>query len=172
MKFFFYPTESREAEERSFRAGQLHVTEAVPVSKVGVSEKNNNSSLHIDPYLGTYYLQLNTRKPPLSDPRVRRALSLAINRSMIVDQITQGRQQPAWHFTPPGTGGYDPGISAERNIAQAKNSSAMQVSQKEMDFQNSLISTILQEIIKPLQLLYNKCGKHHSTFMSKSSIKN
>jgi len=120
-EIFFYPTESREAEERSFRAGQLHVTEAVPVSKVGFYRKNNNSSFHIDPYLGTYYLQLNTRKPPLSDPRVRKALSLAINRSMIVDQITQGRQQPAWHFTPPGTGGYDPGISAERNIAQAKN---------------------------------------------------
>ncbi|MDA0347171.1 MAG: peptide ABC transporter substrate-binding protein [Verrucomicrobia bacterium] len=118
-EIFFYPTESREAEERSFRAGQLHVTEAVPVSKVGFYRDRNETTLQIDPYLGTYYLQLNTRKPPLSDPRVRRALSLVIDRSMIVNQITQGMQQPAWHFTPPGAGGYDPGISFEKDIEQA-----------------------------------------------------
>ena len=117
---FFYPTESREAEERAFRAGQLHLTEAMPVSKVGFYRDRNHPSLQIEPYLGTYYLQLNTRKPPLSDARVRRALGLAIDRDLIVESITRGGQQPAWHFTPPGTGGYTPAIDGDKNIELAR----------------------------------------------------
>ena len=119
-QIFFYPTESREAEERAFRAGQLHLTEAMPVSKVGFYRDQNHPSLQIDPYLGTYYLQLNTRNPVLADARVRRALGLAIDRDLIVASITRGGQKPAWHFTPPGTGGYTPAIAGDKNIEMAR----------------------------------------------------
>lgn len=119
-QIFFYPTESREAEERAFRAGQLHLTEAMPVSKVGFYRDRNHPSLQIDPYLGTYYLQLNTRKPALADARVRRALGLAIDRVLIVESITRGGQKPAWHFTPPGTGGYTPAIAGVKNTVMAR----------------------------------------------------
>ncbi len=119
-QIFFYPTENREAEERSFRAGQLHLTEAMPVSKVGFYRDQNHPSLQIDPYLGTYYLQLNTRNPALADARVRRALGLAIDRDLIVESITRGGQKPAWHFTPPGTGGYTAEITGSKNIEMAR----------------------------------------------------
>ena len=119
-QIFFYPTESREAEERAFRAGQLHLTEAMPVSKVGFYRDQDHPSLRIDPYLGTYYLQLNTRNPALADARVRQALGLAIDRDLIVESITRGGQKPAWHFTPPGTGGYTPDISGSKNVEMAR----------------------------------------------------
>lgn len=119
-EIIFYPTESRDAEGRAFEAGQLHITEAVPSSKVGYYREQKNPALNIDQYLGTYYLQLNTRKPPLSDSRVRKALSLVIDRRLIVEQITQGDQQPAWYFTPPGMDGYDPKISGEIDRARAR----------------------------------------------------
>ncbi len=119
-QIYFYPTESREAEERSFRGGQLHITEALPVSKVGFYRDEKNPALQIDPYLGTFYLQLNTRKPPLSDPRVRTAMSIVIDRSTIVEDITQGMQIPAWGFTPSGIDNYDPGITEDRDEEVAK----------------------------------------------------
>jgi len=105
-QIFFYPTESRDGEERSFLNGQLHITDALPVSKVKQYIDRRDPALRIDPYLGTYYLQLNTRIQGLDDPRVRRALSLAIDREALVRTVLQGAQEVAWQFTPPGTPGY------------------------------------------------------------------
>jgi oligopeptide transport system substrate-binding protein len=119
-EIYFYPTESREAEERAYRGGRLHLTEALPTSRVQYYQDRKDPALQIDPYLGTYYLQLNSRKPPLSDSRVRRALSLVLDRRLIVEKVTQGDQQPAWHFTPPGTAGYTPDISGQKNLDEAK----------------------------------------------------
>ena len=118
-QIYFYPTENREAEERAFRGGLLHITEAMPTSQVKHYQEQNDPSLQIDPYLGTYYLQINTRNPALADPRVRRALSLVINREQITETITQGGQSPAWHFTPPKTAGYSPNISGNMNLEEA-----------------------------------------------------
>lgn len=119
-QIYFYPTENREAEERAFRGGLLHVTEAMPTSQVKNYQEQNDPSLQIDPYLGTYYLQLNTRNKVLADPRVRKALNLVINREQITETITQGGQTPAWHFTPPNTAGYSPDISGQMNHEEAK----------------------------------------------------
>ncbi len=52
-EIFFYPTENREAEERAFRGGQLHITEAMPTSRVKHYRDQNHPALQIDPYLGT-----------------------------------------------------------------------------------------------------------------------
>ncbi len=119
-EIYFYPTENREAEERAYRGGQLHITEAMPTSQVKHYREQNDPALQIDPYLGTYYLQLNTHTKPLDDPRVRKALSLVINRNLITEKITQGGQKPAWHFTPPDTAGYTPPISGPENEVEAK----------------------------------------------------
>ena len=56
----------------------------------------------------------------MADPRVRRALSLVIDRREITEKITQGGQIPAWHFTPPNTAGYTPGISGQKNEETAR----------------------------------------------------
>ncbi len=57
--------------------------------------------LHIFPGFGTYFYSINCRKPPLNDPRVRRALSLAIDREGIVRNITRLGEPVASSFTPP-----------------------------------------------------------------------
>jgi oligopeptide transport system substrate-binding protein len=104
----FYPTDSVNAEELAFRAGQLHVTDAIPVDRIDAYRRDNPGFLRVDPYLGTYFYRLNVRRPPLTDPRVRRALSLAIDRRAIVARILRGEQTEALSFTPPGIGGYAP----------------------------------------------------------------
>ena len=67
-----------------------------------------HSPLRDDPLLGTYFFRFNTTREPFDDPRVRRALSLAIDREAIVNKVTRGGQAPAGSFTPPSVGGFEP----------------------------------------------------------------
>jgi oligopeptide transport system substrate-binding protein len=103
-----YPIDSVDAEERAFRAGQLHVTDAVPVGKIDAYRRDSPQLLRLDPYLGTYYYAFNLRRPGLGDARVRRALALAVDRREIVEKILRGGEAPAPAFTPPGLAGYVP----------------------------------------------------------------
>ena len=103
----FYPM-TPDTEERAFRAGQLHVTDALPPGRAAHHAAASPSPLRTDPLLGTYFYRLNTRIPALSDARVRRALGLAIDREAIIRRILQGGQAPAPAFTPPGIAEYTP----------------------------------------------------------------
>ncbi len=104
----YYPTENVATEERMFRVGQLHVTQTVPLDKVPVYQAMENSPFVNAPYLGTYYYLLNTDEPPLTDLRVRRALSLAVDREQLARTVMHGTVVPAYSITPPDTLGYFP----------------------------------------------------------------
>jgi oligopeptide transport system substrate-binding protein len=102
----YYPVQNNSTEERMFRAGQLHITSTAPNEKIAEYRKTDPGSLNITPYLGTYFYRFNTKVKPLDDVRVRRALSMSINRQQIVKHITKGGQIPAYTFTPPNTNGF------------------------------------------------------------------
>lgn len=116
----FYPIDSITTEERMFRAGQLHVTNDVPTQKIEIYKKEHPEYLHISPYLGTYFYNLNTTIPPLDDARVRKALAMSINREQIVKNITKGGQIPAYTLTPPDTNGYTAPAAFEYDIDGAR----------------------------------------------------
>jgi oligopeptide transport system substrate-binding protein len=107
-KVVFYPIENEVSEERGFRAGQVHYTQSVPLDKIPVYNAMENSPYVQAPYLGTYYYLINTKRPPLDDPRVRRALSMALDRETLTRTVMQGAVIPAYSITPPGTLGYEP----------------------------------------------------------------
>ncbi|HTN28620.1 MAG TPA: peptide ABC transporter substrate-binding protein [Burkholderiales bacterium] len=102
----FHPIESSDTEERSFRSGQLHVSDEVPLSKIPVYRAKKSDLLRIDPYLGCYFYRMNTTRPQFKDKRVRQALAMAVDRKAIVERVTRGGQLPAFYFTPPDTVGY------------------------------------------------------------------
>src|SRR5213596_1552124 len=85
----FHAIESNDTEERSFRSGQLHVTYEVPQSKISVYRRDSPQLLRIDPYLGAYFYRINTTRPQFRDKRVRQALSMAIDRKSIVENVTR-----------------------------------------------------------------------------------
>jgi oligopeptide transport system substrate-binding protein len=107
-KVVYYPTENGVSEERGFRAGQLHFTQTLPLDKIPVYLAMEDSPYVQAPYLGTYYYLLNTKRPPLDDARVRRALALAIDRETLARTVMQNSVVPAYSITPPGTLGYEP----------------------------------------------------------------
>lgn len=104
-----------------FRSGQLHVTENVPNNKIPVYQGAKDKSLRIDPYLGVYFYRFNVTRPPFDDPRVRRALAMAVDRESIVRNITRGGQVAAGRFVPPGISGYacDAAIPFDPKAAKA-----------------------------------------------------
>jgi oligopeptide transport system substrate-binding protein len=116
----FLPIESDETEEHAFRAGQLHITETLPLTKIDFYKKNYPDLLHSEPYLGTYFYRLNVTRPPLNDKRVRRALALTIDRESLVENVLRGGQLPAYSLTPPGTAGYTCSTQIHGDIAEAK----------------------------------------------------
>ena len=102
----FYAIDSQDTEERAFRAGQLHLIYQLGVAKIDAYKKNNPQALRIDPYLGTYFYQFNVTKPPFDNPKVRRALAMAIDRESLVRNVTRGGEMAGYTFVPPGTAGY------------------------------------------------------------------
>ncbi|PAW65726.1 MAG: ABC transporter substrate-binding protein [Opitutia bacterium Tous-C1TDCM] len=116
----FYPVESVDAEERMFRAGQLHLTETVPISKIEAYRRDSPQLIRSDPYLGSYFYRFNTRRAPFTDVRIRRALALGVDRQVIAAKILKGGEQPATAYTPPGTAGYTPAAKVPTDFAAAR----------------------------------------------------
>lgn len=119
-RVIFFPVENPEVEEREFRAGQLHVTFNLPVTKIASWRAQDPAKLRSDPSLQINFLRFNTSRPPLNDPRVRRALSLAIDRAGIARAVLQGSREPAGTITPPGTGGYVLPASVGTDLPEAR----------------------------------------------------
>jgi len=108
-----------QASELSrYRAGEIDMTYTVPVSRVPWLREHLAQEFRVSPYLAVYFYGFNTRRPPLDDPRVRRALSLAIDRDLIASRITGAGEQPACTLVPPVMPGYpsppDPACEARR----------------------------------------------------------
>jgi len=116
----FLPIEKPEDEERSYRAGQLHVTFNLPVTKIAPWRDRAPEQLRIDSLLQSNFIRFNTTRAPLDDPRVRRALSLALDRGLLAQSVLQSSRLPAASLTPPHTGGYEAPATVEADPATAR----------------------------------------------------
>jgi oligopeptide transport system substrate-binding protein len=89
-----------------YEAGNLDVA-AVPLSELDrvKSDPTLSQELKIAPVLCTYTYEFNTQADVVSDKRVRLALSEAIDRQSLIDNVTKGGQEPAQWFARPGLAG-------------------------------------------------------------------
>ena len=96
-------------ELNRFRAGEIHVTASVPPDSFEQVREEYAQELHIAPYLGVYYYGFNLTRPPFKDnPALREALSLAIDRDVLVKSITGRGEAAAYSWVPPGVDNYEP----------------------------------------------------------------
>jgi oligopeptide transport system substrate-binding protein len=97
------------AEVNRYRAGELHTTSTVPPDNFDQLRAEYADELHIAPTLGVYYYGFNMTKPPFKDsPALRQALSMAIDREVLVGAITGRGEAPAYSWVPPGVHNYEP----------------------------------------------------------------
>ena len=84
-------SDSETAILSSYQAGEYQFIDSIPSDMIASLKESGD--LHVNPYVGTYYLYLNCSK--IEDWRVRAALVLSIDRDNIVENVTQGGQVPA-----------------------------------------------------------------------------
>jgi len=111
-----------------YEAGNLDVA-AVPLADIDRVKADPvlSQELVIAPNLCTYYYGFNTTAPVVSDVRVRRALSMAVDRQALIDNVTKGNQEPAQWFSRPGLAGAptiethpDLGVKSDVEAAKAE----------------------------------------------------
>ncbi len=92
------------AQLSEYEAGNLDATNGVPLADMDRIKADPvlSKELSINPNLCTYYYGYNTQAPFVDDARVRRALSMAIDRQSLIDNVTKGQQIPAQWFARPG----------------------------------------------------------------------
>ncbi|MGG0740811.1 peptide ABC transporter substrate-binding protein [Niallia taxi] len=71
------------------------------VSTDAIKALKDSGELKTQATAGTYWYKFNTEVKPLNNVHIRKALTYAIDRQSIVDQITQGGQIPAMAAVPP-----------------------------------------------------------------------
>lgn len=99
-KIIFYMVEENTTEMTMFENGEIDWGPNPPPAELERLQKEGK--LTINPYLGTYYYMFNVTKKPFDDVRVRKALSMAIDREAIVKNITKAGELPATAYVPPG----------------------------------------------------------------------
>jgi len=111
---------------RTVLAGEADISGEFPASRLPSLRASHPDMVRIAPYRGTYYFAFNTRRPPFDDVRVRRALSLAVDRDWLTHRLIATGVRPAWGIIPPTSpaeSGYRPAEAAmplSSRLAQAR----------------------------------------------------
>jgi oligopeptide transport system substrate-binding protein len=96
----YSPTSDEGAALKRFRNGELDVNPGFPPSQYPWMKTNMAGQYFLHPASTLTYILLNQTKPPFNDARVRRALSLALDRETITDRVLAVGQTPAYDFVP------------------------------------------------------------------------
>jgi len=105
-----YPTADVVSAERRIKRGELDINTSFQSNRIDRLRQEIPAYVHTHVSLATSYLSLNTKDvQAFKDVRVRRALSMAVDREFITDKLMRAGQLPAYSFVPPGTANYERG---------------------------------------------------------------
>lgn len=85
-----------------YQSNELDLVYPLPPDVTGELSGTDDPEFEIAPDLALYYYNLNNEVKPFNNVKVRKALSMAIDRKSLVEHVTQGGQQPAYGIIPPG----------------------------------------------------------------------
>ena len=124
--------EDSSASYAAYNSGEAVLVKDVPTDEIpSLTKAEDGGDFYVDTILGTYYVSLNLQRDAFKDAKVRKALSLAIDRDYVANTIMQGTYTAADSIVGPGIvdesgyfhdNGNAPYISAdyEANLAEAK----------------------------------------------------
>ncbi len=124
VNYYVVPDENTQFSR--YRAGQIDITDIVPINAVPGLRAQGSKELFLNPFLCVVYYGFNLSSPPLaSNVKLRQALAMAINRRRLIQSLGFV-QAPAYGFVPPGTSDYSSqswewsSLSDEVRVARAK----------------------------------------------------
>lgn len=101
----YLPIVEPTTELNMYRRGELDITHAIPTDSVQRLKADMPDHVRIAPSLALYYLAFDMTEPPFTDLRLRRALSMAIDREQLTSLIGRG-EQAAFGIVPEGVAGH------------------------------------------------------------------
>lgn len=116
----FYISEDLNTQWQMYQNGELDVNFNLPPEVRGQLRAEKNVELHPEVELATYFYRFNTTVKPFNNVKVRQALSMAINREVIVKEVSQGGEFPAYAVVPGGILDADGGDFRENGGTYAK----------------------------------------------------
>ncbi|MGD8379896.1 MAG: peptide ABC transporter substrate-binding protein, partial [Gammaproteobacteria bacterium] len=106
-KVVYYPIPDESTELGRYRAGGLDLTYTIPVAQRQWIKAHLGDQLRVAPFMSTYFYAFNLTRPPFKgNVKLRRALSMAIDREIIADKITGLGERPAYGWVPRGINNY------------------------------------------------------------------
>jgi oligopeptide transport system substrate-binding protein len=102
----FYTFELSAAALNRYRAGDLDLSNQMPMAQFQWLREHLPDELRTAPALSTQFWLLNTARPPLDDVRVRQALAMAVDRQRLVEVVTGLGDHAAYGLVPPGVANY------------------------------------------------------------------
>lgn len=83
-----------------YKSGELDLIQDLPPDIIG--KEKGNPDYKLVPYYGTYMYMFNVTKPPFTNKKIRKAFSMAIDRKLITESVSQGGEQPSYAMVPRG----------------------------------------------------------------------
>jgi oligopeptide transport system substrate-binding protein len=115
--------QDQQAEYADLVAGNVDVQTQIPIESLGSASGDLGDRFQKSPNSSFAFVGFPTFQKEFSKPEVRRALSMAINRQEMTDQIFLGSQTPATAFVSPVVVGYRAdscGVNCKYDPAKAK----------------------------------------------------
>ena len=107
----FVLMEAANAAYSAYRTGEVAMIKDVPTEEI--PSLKGSEEFHVEPNVGISYLDFNNQKEPFTNPDVRKALSLAIDRDYVSNTVMQGIGAPAGNFVPQGVSDAESGTYFE-----------------------------------------------------------
>ena len=159
----YLPIASEVTDVNRYRSGEIDMTyNQLPIELFQKLKKEIPDEVKINPYLCTYYYEVNNQKPPFNDVRVRTALRLGLSQDILTNKVKNQGDIPAYGFVPPYIDGLKASVPEWFTWPQAKRNEEAK----------KLLAEAGYTADKPLtlSLLYNTSDLHKKMAIAAASI--
>ncbi len=121
---YYHPLADQSAALNRFRAGEIDVNYGTPSGEMQWLFENMPNETRMQSNFAIRFIAINNQK--ITDARVRRALSMAVDNSIITDKVLRTGEKPSTSYIPEGLPDYKPaqlpylGMSMDERIAEAR----------------------------------------------------
>lgn len=178
----YQAVEDKETALRMYETGELDIVPGIPELKI--PQFSGRPDFLLYPYLANDYLEMNSSRPFFADKRVRRALTMALDRKTLAEQYLQKMKMPTDSFVPPGLGTYvsppglpyDP-VSAKALLAEAGYADPAKLPTIELSYNSD---SVIQQMAQVVQRMWKEnlgltatlTNKDYKTHLKEMKLKN